>query len=147
LPAVLSLEELRLSMVRDRAAAAKGGKEGAAVAELDARIEATEKQLGEIRTREEARAKARLVNDAETALAAIDARLVEIKKKLDEKRAELRRLDSDVERYRALEEDVRAARETFNQARKDFNAQEAICSTMQPRVELRSRAVTPAPKE
>jgi hypothetical protein len=138
---IVALEEAKLGMERDRVVAvAKSGKESEAVKELDTRIGEIVKQIAAKRTEEEGKAKARQFEMASGALAGVEARIADLKKKRDEKQADVRRLDGGLAEYKALEEVVRGARNELNEAQATLSKEEGVLWTIQPRVEIRSKA-------
>jgi hypothetical protein len=145
-PVHRSLDDLKMSLERAREVAAKEkGAEHADVKKIAAELEATARQLTERTVKLTARAKEQSLNSVTSALGLTDARILNIKKKHDEKQAEIRRLDHDLVAYRALDEVVAAARQEFNRAQTAYNQQDGIIRTRQSRIQFASRARPVAP--
>jgi polysaccharide biosynthesis transport protein len=147
-PTVRNLEDLKMSLERERDVQAKlNGWESVLVRTIRERITAVDLQLKPVRLKAETNAKQGQMNNTVGALAAVDARIVDLKTEHDKKQAAARTLDDNLVGYRSLDDSVRVARDSFNQAQTELSEKEGIFATLQPRVENRKKAQTPTPDD
>lgn len=140
-----SLDDLRMSLERAREVAVKDKGDTPESKKITTELEVTNKQLKERYEKLAARAKEQQLSSVIGALSTINARILDVKKKHDEKQAEVRKLDNDLVAYRSREDSVKAARAEFDRVQTEFNKQDGILRSAQSRIQFVSRARPVAP--
>jgi capsular exopolysaccharide synthesis family protein len=147
-PTYRSLDDTRMAYERERDVAIKMyDRFHPTVRQYDLKIEAVVKQLAGVRVVAEARAKEMQLSSVTAALSSINSRILDVKKKHDEKQAEIRKLDGDLVAYKSRSDAVDAARAQFNIAQAEYNKQDQILRSQQSRVQFVGRARPQNPED
>ena len=147
-PKVVALDKAVMDLERERAVQVqKFGKDHASVREIDAQMVTVAKQLHDVEAARIAQAKAHQRDSALGTVAALEARMAELKKKYDDKRTEIRRTDNDLLGYQRRENVARVAQENVDRATTELNRQEALLTTTLPRLIVRQRAAVPVTED